>query len=432
MAAGTIAKFRRDDGGSIGIAFGLMVVGAITIAGLGLDYGRILLARNALITATDAASLAAGRALLDGSLDEAQVKLIGEAYFTENAKDLSKVHAKIPKPVITTDAANATVTVSAQINLPMALMGVAGFKNVTIPAASTVAFDTKDLEVGMALDITGSMDQSPPGGGGRKIDGLKSAFKNFAETLIPATPPLGRKIRVGIAPFSAAINLGKFASSASSNRSADGCVTERGNATHTDKSPGGGGAFLVAADGVANIDGTEGGIGTKRYVCPTASIMPLTDNRADLIKQVNNYKPAGFTGGHFGVQWAWNLVSEDFASFWGGSSAPAPYADAQGVKPKLVKAVIVMSDGIFNTAYHDDKASKQALALCTAMKAKNILVFTIGFGLSNSGSGIAAKQTLKDCATPGTLYFADAANTAELDAALKSFATVLTQLRLAS
>lgn len=429
-ATQALAAFGRNERGSIAMIFGLMLMVLMSVTGLALDYGRVLMARRTLAEATDSAALAAGRALTDGTLTQAEAEAIATAYFNENAKELSKIKAMVPVPAITTNMGNSTVTVTASADVPMTFMGVVGYKKVAVPATSTVAFDSRDLEVGMALDITGSMSGTPPGGGPRKIDGLKAAFKSFAETLIPASQQLGRKVRIGVAPFSASVNLGSYAGKASNFRSADKCVTERETATYTGSAPSFGNYFDVEADGNKDIDPTEG-FGKNPYFCPSQPIMPLTDDRDALIKAVDKYKEGGFTAGHIGTQWGWNLVSEDYAGFWGGNSAPAPYADTQGAKPKLIKAVILMTDGIFNTSYHHDQAKKQALELCTAMKDKGILVFTIGFGLGNSGSELIAKQTLQTCATPGVQYFADASNSAQLDAALKSFAQVLTRLRLA-
>ena len=89
-----------------------------------------------------------------------------------------------------------------------------------------------------------------------------------------------------------------------------------------------------------------------------------------------------------------------------------------------------MTDGIFNMSYHNDSARKQALSLCSEIKnqsGKNVLVFTIGFGL---GGDKVAIQTLKDCATAGPDYFVDANNAAELDAAFQKFAIKLGELRV--
>jgi hypothetical protein len=60
-----------------------------------------------------------------------------------------------------------------------------------------------------------------------------------------------------------------------------------------------------------------------------------------------------------------------------------------------------------------------------------VLVFTIGFGLGNSGLELTAKNLLKSCATPGAQYFADVQSSSDLDVALQSFASTLGKLRIA-
>jgi hypothetical protein len=302
----------------------------------------------------------------------------------------------------------------------MTLMAIAGFKSVPVPVTSTISLDSKDLEVGMALDITGSMGQSI--GGVRKIDGLKVAFERFANTLIPDSPGLiSRKVRLGVAPYSASVDLGSYAKSATNFRSTDGCVIERANATYTDVAPSSGNYFKVKADIT----------GPNNYICPTSTVMPLTDNKTALINHVKSFRENGSTAGHLGIQWGWNLVSENYAGFWGGSSAPDTYAKTKGTKPKLLKAVILMTDGQFNTQYNSATSDVQAVALCDAMKKEGVLVLTIGFGLGTSPLELAAKKTLQDCASPGPQFFVDAANSHQLDTALQGFAQTLTQLRIA-
>ena len=92
----------------------------------------------------------------------------------------------------------------------------------------------------------------------------------------------------------------------------------------------------------------------------------------------------------------------------------------------MVKAVILMTDGVFNTSFFNGSSSQQATTLCNAMRNKNVLVFSIAFGDPPS----QAKRTLEECATPGADYYADASNTQELDGALSRFAGTLTKLRL--
>jgi len=244
-----------------------------------------------------------------------------------------------------------------------------------------------------------------------KIAALKSAFANFADRLIPEQPNPAHRVRIGVAPYSAGINLGDFASVASAGKSTDGCVVERKSGQFSDGTD----PFFVKQDGVSG-----------NYVCPSNAVMPLSDKKDVLTSYVNAFSANGSTAGHLGVQWAWNLVSDNWGSTWGGDSVPDSYAQVS--KGKLLKAVVLMTDGQFNTEYHGQKSSKQAVALCNAMKAKGVAVFSVGFGL---GSDTGAIQTLKDCASPGDDYFADASSPEELDAAFQKFAGKLTELRLA-
>jgi Flp pilus assembly protein TadG len=180
------------------------------------------------------------------------------------------------------------------------------------------------------------------------------------------------------------------------------CVTERtGTYAYTDTAPG------IAPVG-ANYPSTSN-------LCPTATIMPLSTDRTALKAQVDSYVAAGSTAGQIGVEWGWYMVSPSFASLWPAASQPAAYT-----KPDLLKVVVIMTDGEFNSPYcqgviarnagngSGDTADKincdatngqgaaQALQTCTAMKAAGVVVYTVGLGMAAGGE---AETLLKKCAT---------------------------------
>jgi hypothetical protein len=233
-----------------------------------------------------------------------------------------------------------------------------------------------------------------------------------------------------LAPYAAGINIGKFAADVTDQRSTDGCVAERRNGEFTDNAvprfPKGSvtnaKAFLVKADGIDDIDPTE----LPRplaFHCPPSVAMPLSDDKDALKASVNAYQPDRATGGHLGIQWAWNLVSDKWGGNWGGNSVPDSY---QRIKDgKLLKAVVLMTDGIFNTSFHGKTSAEQAVALCTAMKQLDVVVFAVAFNAPAD-----AQKTLKACASDGAQYYANANSPKELDAAFDSFAASLTKLRI--
>jgi Flp pilus assembly protein TadG len=148
--------------------------------------------------------------------------------------------------------------------------------------------------------------------------------------------------------------------------------------------------------------------------CPSANIMPLSSNRSSLKSLISGLSVAGSTAGQIGMAWGWYSVSPNFNSLWPSSPA-GPYAPED-----TLKAVIIMTDGEFNTPYNSgviaqdagagsggthDKINRNATngdpfsqgeALCDAMKAAGVIVYTVGFQISSGGNAAAL---LADCAS---------------------------------
>jgi Flp pilus assembly protein TadG len=413
--------FQSDERGVTSMIFALSLMVLMLFLGCAVDFGRAIHTNQKVTAAADAAVIAAAKGLKDAGTSIADLEILADKYFKENIKGSGGNYATVKNFKAAVDATKSEVKITFDATVPTVFARVAGINTINIKRASTAVFGVRDIEVGLALDVTGSMDKSI--GGKKKIAALKEAVAEFATTLMPETPVGGQSIRVGMAPYSASINLGSYASAASAGRSTDGCVTERTtSARYTDQSPTIGGAFQVARDGRIDIDPKEDLMGNV-YFCPKAVVKPLTDKRADIIAAVNTYTTDGWTGGHFGAQWAWNLVSEDWATVWGGTSQPGSYSKIKD--KKLFKAVILMTDGIFNTAYNNDTSAYQATELCKKMKERGVVVFAVAFAAPDD-----AKKTLQDCATPGDAYFADASNPDDLKNAFKQFAATIGALRI--
>lgn len=423
----TVKKFSSDEEGAVAVIFGLMTFMLFFIGAIAVDYSRIIDMRSKITSAVDAASLAAGRALLDGDLSDSEIISLATAYFNQNVKSATAM-GTVGAPTIKVDREQGTIDIDVQSSVKMTLARVGGFNEMSIPVVSEASFAQKDIEVGMALDITGSMDEVR--GGKRKIDSLKAAFEQFADRLIPEQKSQSHRVRIGLAPYSSGVNVGGYAAAVSKSRSKDGCVTERKAAAISDDAasvqP-----FLVKEDGKDDIDNSDGSTPKNAFECPSATLTPLSDDRDLLVQSVNGFKAQGWTAGHLGIQWAWNLVSDKWSGTFAGDSAPDPYARV--TEDKLIKAVVLMTDGSFNTAFHGDKADKtnwsktQAVKMCDAMKApgKDVVVFAVAFDAPKD-----AQETLKACASAGDGYYANASNGDELAAAFDNFANKLTALRI--
>jgi hypothetical protein len=178
--------------------------------------------------------------------------------------------------------------------------------------------------------------------------------------------------------------------------------------------------------------------------CNTSAILPLSSNKAALNTAIDNMVASGSTSGQVGVAWGWYMLSPTFG-LWSGSSVPAAYGTDH-----LKKVAILMTDGEYNSPYCNGVISKDATtgsgnpldhincnatngnsyaqseALCAAMKAKGITVYTVAFQLINTTS---AQNLMTNCASGnGNRY--DAANETELKAVFKTLANTLLALRL--
>jgi Flp pilus assembly protein TadG len=147
--------------------------------------------------------------------------------------------------------------------------------------------------------------------------------------------------------------------------------------------------------------------------CPAATIMPLSSSKTDLKASINAYVAEGSTAGQIGTAWGWYMIDPNFAYLWPTASQPAAYT-----KPELLKVVIIMTDGVFNSEYCNGVLSRdsidyggvrrincnatngdgtvQALAQCTAMKAAGVVVYSVGFEL---GGNDTAEDFIEKCAT---------------------------------
>jgi hypothetical protein len=183
--------------------------------------------------------------------------------------------------------------------------------------------------------------------------------------------------------------------------------------------------------------------------CGSQTIVPLTYDKTTLHNKVAALDVAGSTAGQIGLAWAWYAVSPNFSTLFTGNSTPASYTT-----PNLVKVVILMTDGAFNTGYCNGVLSKdyavsfgwgstsqincnatngnpftQATALCDAIKAQNVVLYTVGFDMASESQ--TAKDFMASCATDSDhAYMAD--DGTALQEAFQDIANNIAALRIAS
>ncbi|WP_414461683.1 vWA domain-containing protein [Hyphomicrobium sp. DY-1] len=442
------AALGSDERGSVAIIFGLTIFVLFAMVGLAVDYARFVNARSQTIAATDAAVLAGARALQSNGGDQEDAERVAMTYYQQAT--LNRIH--LLSDSIHFDAVDSGTAMEADGNAVISTpfmhlaFGLAGTQSSTLPLLRADGSDyskavlavggngEQSLEVSLMLDITGSM-------AGQKLTDLKSAASDLINIVVWQDQSKYTS-KIAIVPFAEDVRLpsDKFKLvTGYTKKTSSPCVVERmGQQTATDAAPG------------SNAYITVHNKNDKKSVTPYCDLdddedelLPLTSNKSALLDKISGLSTKGGTAGHIGTAWAWYMLSPNWASVW-GSSAPAAYGTE-----KLKKIAVLMTDGDYNTQYdsygysvdygqtpprysckdaEEGCSSVQASSLCTAIKAKGIEVYTVGFQI---GTGTLADTTLKNCATDTNHYYnsstGDALKAAFRDIALKISTLYLSQ-----
>ena len=416
---GRLQRLQDEERGTVAIIFAVSLLGLVMALGLAVDVARAMHTKSRIASAADASALAAAKRMHDKSVDTTDIVALAKSFFDANMGDGGPGFGTISTFNVIVDRDNSTVSVSVTADVPTTFARISGIENISLPTTAMAAFNPTDIEVSLSLDLTGSMCNPCT-----KIEDLKSAATDLVDILLPATRVNTNKVRIALAPFAAGVNAGAFAKAATENRSTDGCAFERDGAEQATGAAPGAGAYLKVA-GDTGVSGT-------RNNCPAAApVVPLTDSADQLRKSIAAMKTGGSTAGHLGTAWAWYMLSPAWNAILPAASATAPYKDG-----KTLKAVILMTDGVYNTfggacdracSNVSDQASRsQELArnLCRNMSDQGIVVYSVGFMLDDA----RAESVLRDCAG-GKFYRAE--NGMALRQAFRDIAADLMALRLA-
>ena len=154
FAGRKLSSFRDDERGATAMIFAISLFALVMMLGLAVDIARAIHTKTKIGNALDAAALAAAKSLHDGRMSIADITALARHYFDTNAM---LNFGKISDFQATIDRDNSTVRLVATADVPTTFARVGGFDRITFPTTSAAAFDPKDIELGLSLDVTGSM-----------------------------------------------------------------------------------------------------------------------------------------------------------------------------------------------------------------------------------------------------------------------------------
>jgi Flp pilus assembly protein TadG len=463
---GILRRLQKDKAGTVGMMFGLLVIPLTAVVGIAVDFGRTYSVMSHTQAALDAAALAAGRVAQVETTDMInKASTAANAYF-DQAKPTNVVSTKLvftPNSTQTQFAVTATSwvrtpflgTINALFHKGSEAGAPAGCQGNHYGCIKLVTTATAELKVGgngqtnveiaMMLDVTGSM-------AGQKLIDLKSAASDLVDIVVWDDQSQYTS-RIGLAPFSQAVNVGSTYFTAVTGKADDPdpdgdgynypdscynkkgklkaacdgdsdykakkytkCVVERtGNTAFTDASPAT--KYLTPLDDVDS---------TPQCLPSAATIVPMTKNKQVLKDMITSFVANGSTAGHLGTAWAWYLLSPNWSGVWPAESKPTAYKTAN-----TKKIAVLMTDGEYNIDYKSSSngsSTTQARTLCANMKAANvgIEIYTVGFDLGGNQTAIT---TLSQCATDAS-HFYNTSTGDQLRQAFRDIALKISTLRL--
>ena len=440
LARRILDGWRRDDG-AVAIQFAVAIVPMAVMVFGALDVSRASGEKSRLQDALDSAALAAARST---ETTDAGLKLVGDKVLVAN---LAASKATLGGSTFRLEGSKIIATAQASMSTTVANLWMQG--DMTIGAESEVTRSSNNIEVALALDVTGSMS-------GQKIIDLKAAAKELIDLVVQdqQTPYY---TKLALAPYSAAVNVGTYAADIRGTYSSGTCTTPGCASYKFTNAQGNLKTFAIstcATERTGSDAFTDAGPGSsllgRNYSssangCLTSTIMPLSTDRTALKSQIDGLTAAGSTAGHLGLAWGWYLVSPNFASLWPTASQPAAYGT-----DKLLKVVVLMTDGAFNTTYCKGVISKdsgsgsgssadhincnapnggafaQAQELCANMKAQGVIIYTVGFDVADDEN---AQDIMRECATDAEHVYLPSTGAA-LKTAFRAIGEDISRLRI--
>ena len=182
-----------DQRGAVLIKFTVALLPLLTVVGVALDLGQILLVKQKLTNAVDAAGIAVGR---HSELGEDEVKALAQSFIVAHYPATALGDLK----GVTVTAQEKQVDVTATASVPMTFLTILGYNSVDITASAMVLRQLKKVELVMVLDNSGSM-------AGSRMSALQSSANALISALF-GTETTSKFVKIGLVPFTGAVNVG--------------------------------------------------------------------------------------------------------------------------------------------------------------------------------------------------------------------------------
>jgi Mg-chelatase subunit ChlD len=189
-----LVTFEHDERGATSVIYGLCFSAVFFVAAMAIDYGLGSNEKFRQQSAIDSATLAASHKLGAEDQDTGGPDA-ARAYYNANVRERDRGTLE----AVTMNAEAGTVVATGRSSFLTSLLNGVGISSIEIQTGSKVAKGTSTVEVALVLDNSGSMSG--------ELANLKTSTKNLL-SIVFAGAQGTEKVRVGLVPFAASVNVG--------------------------------------------------------------------------------------------------------------------------------------------------------------------------------------------------------------------------------
>lgn len=409
---GIFHRFYDDRRGNVAVIVAMLILPMLVLAGGATDVARYEAHRVQLQDGVDRAALAAA------SLSQTRSVESTVADYMKSIPFIADVELDHDYNV----GVNARrVTVSAIYDMQTGFLPLIGINTLRVHVSATAEEDRPNMEISLMLDMSGSMRFGTP----TRLSLLRPAAKEFIDTIL--TPASAPTTSISIVPYAGSVNPGSAVfnglgvprkhnySSCVEFTSSDYGVgmipfDQRGQVPH-----------------FTNAHQNESYPGLEWSWCPyeATSITYLSNDATALKARIDSLRMHDGTGTAIAMKWGMLLLDPSAQPYISQAATagilpsqfanrPAPFNDGE-----TLKVIVLMTDGDISQQFrphtynfprspavsnYESQSRGNALqrmnAVCDRAKNNNVIVYTIGFQLTEGG-----KTEMRNCASsPGHFY----------------------------
>lgn len=403
-------RFARREDGTFAVFSLFIFLAMLLVAGLAIDMMRHETVRVRMQGVSDRAVLAA--TMLGNNTAGITPEQLLQSYFTAAgySNQLSDQYA-----IVDSQWTGRNVTAVPTATVPSLFMRMLGIDNfaVATPSQAAEAVISVWLDMVMAIDISGSMGFD----GGGRITALRAAASQLAQTLLQDNED-GR-VSLSLVPYDTSV-LPPAA-----------MLPYFSNLTGPT-----GGNWACPDFNTWNTITNGANASMFMRECHTdawGQMHLYEDNVADAITAINALQPRDVTSIDLGTRWGAMVfdptmrpaISEMITN--GDISSDFDGRPFDWTEPNVVRALLLLTDGenCCGHRYTQAQQDLNTLAVCTALKAQGVLIYTIAFE-----APLAGQYLMMGCASSPSHYF-DAASGGLMNVFASIGSNVVTQtLRL--